>query len=114
MTDHKVVYQSGILFGMFHHVGARTYNRHIAYKDIDKLGYLVDIGLPNKIAYLGLAGIILGSLLDIGLFVIVHATELVYPELLSVESVSLLLENDRPSGAAFNEHSYNQVNERKQ
>jgi len=109
MADHEIVYLLGVFFGMLHHVGTGAYNGHVAQKDIEELGYLVDVGPTHEVANLGLAGIFLGGLLLVGFFVLAHAAELVYPEFLAVKAVALLLENDGAFGSAFDEQTYNDI-----
>ena len=114
VAHHVGVYQLGILDGMLHHVRTGTYQRHVAQEYVDELRQLVDVGLPHKIAELGLARIVLGGLHLVGILVHLHAAELVAPELLAVDAVPFLLEENRPRRGDLDDGTHYQVDEREE
>ena len=94
VAHHVLLDEVGVLVGVLEHVGAGTYDGHLAQKDVDELGQFVDAGLADELAYARLARIVEGGLHAVGVGIDAHGAELVAPELTPVDARALLTEED--------------------
>ena len=79
---------------MFQHVRAGAHYRHVAQQYVDELRQFIDAAFTQEVAESGFTRIVQGGLQGVALCVYFHGAELVAPELASVFSASLLLEED--------------------
>ena len=80
---------------MFQHVRAWSHQRHVPQEHIDQLWQFVNVCLSHEVSELRLSRVILCCLHLVCILVHLHASELVAPEFLSVDTVSFLFEEDR-------------------
>ena len=80
---------------MLQHVRTRTHQRHVTQENIDQLWQFIDVRLSHEITEFRLSRVILRSLHLVGILVHLHASELIAPEFLTIDTVALLFEEDR-------------------
>lgn len=92
MADHIFSHDLRKGFRMQQHMRPGTYDGHITHKHIDELRQLVEIGFPEEFSKRGDAGIVLGDLFGVGVFVDGEAAKLKAAELFVVFSGTHLYE----------------------
>ena len=109
MAHHVLVDDLAIFLGMLQHVRTGTHNRHVVPKHVDELRELIDTGLAQEIAPLGLTRVILGGLNQVGLVVHLHAAELQASELFTVVTAAFLFEEYRTRHGNLGDNSHDDV-----
>ena len=99
---------------MLQHVRTGTHYRHIPSQDVDKLRQLIDAALTKKITEFRLAGVVLRSLQRIALGVHPHTAEFIAIKLLSAQTVTFLLKENRTRRSSFGDNPYDEVDKREQ
>ena len=114
VTDHVFIYQFGILLRMLQHVRTGTHYRHIPSQYVDKLRQLIDTAFTKKITEFRLARVVLRSLQRIALGVHLHTAEFIAVKLLSAQTVTFLLKENRTRRGGFGDNPYDEIDKRKQ